>query len=267
MSHHVRYKNNPSLVYIPLSGSIDEPPFNISSELSINSSDARSEMNINKPSTSPSAPLSLAEDVLEFDSTLFQFENLEFGNSEKSSFLPILESNCSHHTTEIHNFSQEGNFMDQHINSKMEGDCKDQHTKLASHDVAMDINQLFTSLSEQMSIQTNQIQEKNFTDFNQVVQAHTTFKQEVQDELDELRYLISQQSQITLPDTAPSVVPTTSANVSPQVDASTPSPVPVTSPMVSGVTSTAVTGQDFQAQMIDEVTHRITFQVIFCPCR
>jgi hypothetical protein len=215
-------------------------------------------MNINQPSTSPSTPLSLAEDVLEFDFTIFQFENLEFRNFETSSFLPILESNCSNNTAEIHKFSPEGNFMDQHINSKMEGDCKDQHTKLASHDVAMDINQLFASLSEPMSIQTNQIQEKNSTDFNQVVQAHTTFKQEVRDELDELRYLISRQSQITLPDTAPSVVPATSANVSHQVHTSALSPVPVTSSIVSGVTSTVMTGQDFQVQMMQLLTESLS---------
>jgi hypothetical protein len=79
----------------------------------------------------------------------------------------------------------------------MESDCEDRKEAPSSTINGHDITQLFASLSAQMTYQTICLQDKLSTDFLVVVQAHDKFKQEVRDELDELRALIAQQGSVS----------------------------------------------------------------------
>jgi hypothetical protein len=91
----------------------------------------------------------------------------------------------------------------------MESDCEDRKEATSSISNGSDITQLFASLSAQVTYQTNCLQDKLSTDFLEVVQAHDQFKQEVRDELDELRALIAQQGSAS----RPSVVHNTSSSI------------------------------------------------------
>ncbi len=79
------------------------------------------------------------------------------------------------------------------LNSKfleMEEDCEETRS---SSETMVDINRLFVSLSNQITMQNNQLQEQTLStdrkmssDFHSVIKAHDEFKQQVRTELDDL---------------------------------------------------------------------------------
>jgi hypothetical protein len=101
------------------------------------------------------------------------------------------------------------------------------------------------------------MQEKLLTDFTRVAQAHENFKQEVRDELDELRYLISLQSQN--PSSSSRTLETPASSTVPPLSVASPvhsSPVlvPQQSVPVSGSNPGTTSGQDHQNQMMMMLT-------------
>jgi hypothetical protein len=173
----------------------------------------------------------------------FHSKILKFQNLENSSSHPVLPHSC-------HNILNSDNFA-------MEGDCKDHHIKPKPYDEVPDINKLFATLSEQMIVHTTRMHEKLSTDFTRVAQAHENFKQEVRDELDEIHYLISLQSQNPssfsrpLETSASSTVPSSSAASTVH---SSPALVPQQNVPVSGSNSGSMSGQDLQNQMMMMLT-------------
>jgi hypothetical protein len=89
-----------------------------------------------------------------------------------------------------------------------------------------DLNSLFEALSTKLTSETTKISR----DFQNVVDAHAVFKQEVREELDELRrHLILQQSNVIKNNTVPStqVKSTTSPSVLPNVSFAQGSSLPM----------------------------------------
>ena len=182
-----------------------------------------------------------SESFVKLDSSIFQFENLEFQNLEDK--LP--PGNCP--VQYCHNFSNSKK-------STMEADCKDHHTRSEAQDGAMDMTKLFTMFSEQMLEHTTKLQEKLSSDFTQLVQAQANFKQEVRDELDELRYLISIQNHTSSsgPPVNQESGTISSASIAPTVSSSPT----VSQPSItfSGSNTSAMNGQDLQNQMMMMLT-------------
>jgi len=121
--------------------------------------------------------------LLEEHSEISKFQNSEFSNDTVTS------SGISCHNFSISNFIT------------MEADCKDSgfsNTTSSSCKDMAGIRELFTLLLTQITSQNQSIKEQimhndlKFTqEFQQVVDAHMDFKQEVCEELDELRLLLS----------------------------------------------------------------------------
>jgi hypothetical protein len=174
------------------------------------------------------------ENITEFDSSLFQFENSKFQNVARQ----IIPNNLPEPI--CHNFLTSETF-------KMEGDCKDHRSTPETQDDVLDMTRMFATSSDQILSHTNRLQEKLSSDFIQVVQAQANFKQEVRDELDELRYLISLQNQSSPSQhsvtQAPSPVPSYSSALTVP---SSPVVVSQTNFPASGSTSANVSGQDLQ---------------------
>jgi hypothetical protein len=168
-------------------------------------------------------------------------------------------SNCHSSSLEqYHNFSKSNSFT-------MESDCEDCKVVPSSTN-GPDINQLFASLSaqmtyqttslqdklSQMTYQTTSLQDKLSTDFSVIVQAHDQFKKEVRDELDELRALIAQQSSAT----NTSVAQNGSSSVGPTLSPPDPSNQVSISPNTSASSghTPVVSEADIQTQMMTLLT-------------
>jgi len=74
----------------------------------------------------------------------------------------------------------------------MEADCEDSLKMSSTSQGILDMNSLFEALSIKLMFEITKISR----DFQHVVDAHDTFKQEVRDELDELRRLVLQQTPV-----------------------------------------------------------------------
>ena len=193
--------------------------------------------------SSPTVSLSSSfENITEFDYSPSQFQNLKFQNMSRPLLPTTLPVQICHNILTSENF-------------KMEGDCKEYRPNSDDNANALDITQMFATFSEQIMLHTNRLQEKLSSDFTHVVQAQSNFKQEVREELDELRYLISIQNQSS---SSQPIVPQDSNNVTtpPVVSTTSSIPVVVSSPSVPslGSTSNCASGQEIQNHMMMMLT-------------
>jgi hypothetical protein len=126
------------------------------------------------------------------------------GDFQNSEFQKCVISNCNaSFTPQCHNFENIASTI-------MESDCKDDGNAKAVLPMMMDITKLITSLSQQISNQSNFIQDQllqqksiidhqatNDLKLQQVLQANENFKRDVKLELENLRNLIGTPSNTT----------------------------------------------------------------------
>ncbi len=153
---------------------------------------------------SPRTPLpnKQHDDTLVLSSSSFESNNFEISKFQT----PPAPSHITSTVVPCHNFLISKN-------TTMEADCKDStssmFTSSSNKDPLDTIQQLFVALSAQMDHQN-----KNMShDFHQVVQDNKSFKQEVREELDEIRQIQHQQKVSSTPQTSsPLPVPPVNGN-------------------------------------------------------
>jgi hypothetical protein len=160
-----------------------------------------------------------------WNSSISKFENLEISNHVSNVATARYYHNLSVLKTCI-----------------MEADCEDSLKMSSTSQGIMDMNSLFEAMSIKLTFEITKISR----DFQHVVDAHDTFKQEVRDELDELRRLVLQQTPVIGNPTVPltPIQSSISTSVLPKVSSTTVAPGSNFPVMSSGNT------QDIQSKMM-----------------
>jgi hypothetical protein len=175
--------------------------------------------------------LSIGPSISNSELPISKFQTLRFSNSPHTDIPHVDFSNASFFHYSVSNHS-----------STMEADCEDVKLESLPHASSPDqMQQLFASLSDHISAQTNLIQLQIQQNDTKLTLAQNQFKEEVRQELDTFRnMLLTQQGISSSPvvTNSPPVVsdPSTSTSASTQVS---------TSPTVASNSST-----DLQAQMM-----------------
>jgi len=132
----------------------------------------------------------------------------------------------------------------------MEADCKDSTTMATKSKNITDMNALFEALSAKLTSETTKISQ----DFQSVAEAHNNFKQEVRNNIDELRNMILNSSHSSCqPDASSSVVP---EPPSLQHSASTTTAANSQVPLV--MSADFMSAQDIQSKMMMMMTESFT---------
>ncbi len=170
---------------------------------------------------------------LEFQNHDVTISNLEFSNGDLFQTLTPSEiPYCSHNSTQII--------------FKMEDDCEDkvQLMPQTSKDM-IEMDRLFTTLTQQLSLHMNNLQDQLKANEDRVRQEQFTFQQEMRDEFNELRNYVMSSSSTTTPSAQLPSLPISSSDANVPDTATTPHVCSV--PDISTTPSTpTVTGSSFQ---------------------
>ena len=142
---------------------------------------------ISEQSLTSTTSITLNSSSLVCDSSSFKFRNLEFSNSQCEA----TQSGTASDTLLCHNFQIDNNI------SPMEVDCQD--TKMECPSDPPDLmQQLFTSLTTHILLQTDRIQKQIQQNDAKLTAAQDMFKEEGRNELDAFRALLATQIAILL---------------------------------------------------------------------
>jgi hypothetical protein len=170
---------------------------------------------------------------LEFQNHDVTLSNLEFSNGDLfQNLTPSEIPLCSHNSTPII--------------FKMEDDCEDKVKLMPQTSKDMiEMDRLFTTLTQQLSLHMNNLQDQLKANEDRVRQEQFTFQQEMRDEFNELRNYVMSSSSTTTPSVQLPSLPISSSDANVPDTATTPHVCSV--PDISTTPSTpTVTGSSFQ---------------------